>query len=130
MKIPTQTEIDKNTLMASLTAALPDYKIYTRQSFIVAEKTGTVGANIVVRKNKVLVVGNFPNMGLQIAFVLAVVFLGVLIPLLLFFILVYGKQKAAEKEVGAVVTAFVSGALTTGGAPMQQPYAPAPGYPA
>jgi hypothetical protein len=138
MKIPTSTQVDKNALIAHLTAALPDFRIFTRQSFIVAEKTGAVGANVVVRKDKVIVVGNFPNMGLQIAFVLAVVFLGVLIPLLLYFVLVYGKQKDAEKQVGAVVTQFVGGGgqvnLGIGGyAQAAQPGAygqqpPQPGY--
>jgi hypothetical protein len=55
------------------------YQAGPRQSFLVVVKSGWVGANVVVRKNKVLVAGNFGSMGLQIAFVLAVVLLGFLI---------------------------------------------------
>ena len=107
MKIPISQPIDNATLMPMLQQQLPQYKIYPRQSFLVVEQTGMVGANVVVRKNKIIVVGSFPNMGLQIGFVLAVVFLGILIPLVLYFIFVYGKQSAVEKEVGAVIQQIV-----------------------
>ncbi len=133
MKIQTHGPIDKDTLMAHLGASLQGYKVYPRQSFLVVEKTGLVGANVVVRKNKVIVVASFPNMGLQIGFMLAVLFLGILIPLLLYFVLLYGKQKAVEKEVGAIVTAFVSGAAAAHGAMGQHGYPgaqPVPGAPA
>ena len=123
MKLPTNHPVDKNTLQAYLQQALPQYKVGPRQSFLIVEKGGWVGANVVVRKNKVLVVGTFGSMGIQIAFVLAVVLLGFLIPLVLYLIFVFGKQRAMEKEVGAAVQQFLSGAA----APQvyQQGYAPA-----
>ncbi len=120
MKLPTHTQVDKNALQAYLQQAFPQYEVGPRQSFLVVAKSGWVGANVVVRKNKVLVVGNFGSMGLQIAFVLAVVLLGFLIPLVLYLVFVFGKQRAVEKEVGAVVQAFIAGAA--------QPQQMAPGY--
>ncbi len=120
MKLPTQTPVDKNALLAYLQQAFPQYQVGPRQSFLVVVKSGWVGANVVVRKNKVLVVGNFGSMGIQIAFVLAVVLLGFLLPILLYLIFVFGKQRALEKEVGAVVQQYIAG-----GAQVQQA---APGY--
>ncbi len=129
MKIPISQPIDNATLLPALQQALPQYKIYPRQSFLVVEKTGMVGANVVVRKNKIIVVASFPNMGLQIGFVLAVVFLGVLIPLVLYFIFVYSKQSAVEKEVGAVINQILGNVnLGVGGLAQmgQQPYGQPP----
>ena len=65
-------------------------------------------------KNKINVAGNFPNMGLQLFFVLCVVFLGILIPLVIYFVAVYGKQKAVEKEVVQAIQGIVSGAVQPG----------------
>ncbi len=117
MKLPTPHPVDKNTLQAYLQQAFPTFEVGPRQSFLVVKKTGWVGANVVVRKDKVLVVGNFGSMGLQIAFVLGVVLLGFLVPLVLYLIFVFGKQRAFEKEVGAAVQQF----LAVGG---QQPVVP------
>ena len=122
MKLPTHIPVEKNALQAYLQQAFPQYQVGPRQSYLVVVKSGWVGANVVVRKNKVLVVGNFGSMGLQIAFVLAVVLLGFLIPLLLYLIFVLGKQRALEKEVGAVVQAYIAGAAQPQVAPG---YAPA-----
>ena len=123
MKLPTNQPVDKNALQAYLQQALPQYQVGPRQSFIIVEKSGWVGANVVVRKNKVLVVGTFGSMGLQIGFTLAVVFLGFLIPLALYFIFVFSKQRAMEKEVGQVVGHYIAqGAAVQ---PMAAGYAPA-----
>lgn len=121
MKIPTPQPLDPETLMAQLQQALPHYKFTKRsKKFFVAEKTAAVGANVVVAKNKVNVVPNFPNMGLQMVFILCVVFLGILIPLIVYFVTVHGKQKAAAAEVGAAVEQIVAGNPMG----MQQGYAP------
>ncbi len=123
MKLPTQFPVDKNALQAYLQQAFPNFEVGPRQSFLVVKKTGWVGANVVVRKNKVLVVGNFGSMALQMGFILAVVLLGFLIPILLYFIFVFSKQRAFEKEVGAAVQQFI-----VGGA--QQPASPGAYVPA
>jgi hypothetical protein len=46
-----------------------------------------------------------------------VLFLGILVPLLVYFVTVYKSQKASEKEVGAALEALLRGAV-----------APQPGY--
>ena len=120
MKLPTHTPVDKLALQAYLQQAFPDFEVFPRQSFLVVKKSGWVGANVVVKTNKVLVAGNFGSMGIQIVFILCVVLLGFLIPIVLYLIFVFSKQRALEKEVGAVVQHYIAGGS-------QQPAAPA-GY--
>ncbi len=123
MKLPTNTPVDKLALQAYLQQAFPAFEVVPRQSFLVVKKSGWVGANVVVKKNKVLVVGNFGSMGLQMVFMLCVVLLGFLIPIVLYLIFVFSKQRALEKEVGAVVQQYIAGGV-------QQPAAPASFAPA
>lgn len=123
MKLPTHTPVDKLALQAHLQQAFPAYEVAPRQSFLVVKKTGWVGANVVVKKNKVLVVGNFGSMGLQMLFMLSVVLLGFLVPIVLYLIFVFGKQRAFEKEVGAVVQQWIAGGAQQQAAPAG--YAPA-----
>ena len=118
MKLPTHTPVDKLALQAYLQQAFPDFEVFPRQSFLVVKKSGWVGANVVVKTNKVLVAGNFGSMGIQIVFILCVVLLGFLIPIVLYLIFVFSKQRALEKEVGAVVQHYIAGGS-------QQPAAPA-----
>ena len=123
MKLPTHDPVDKHALQAYLQQAFPAFEVVPRQSFLVVKKSGWVGANVVVRQNKVLVVGNFGSMGLQMVFILCVVLLGFLIPLVLYFIFVFSKQRALEKEVGAVVQQYIVGGAQQPAAPVG--YAPA-----
>ncbi|MGH1344553.1 MAG: hypothetical protein ACRBN8_23540 [Nannocystales bacterium] len=123
MKLPTQAPVDKLALQAYLQQAFPAFEVVPRQSFLVVKKSGWVGANVVVKKNKVIVVGNFGSMGLQMLFILAVVLLGFLIPIVLYLIFVFGKQRALEKEVGAVVQQYIVGGAQQAAAPAG--YAPA-----
>lgn len=110
MKVAISQPLQPQTLIPSLSAMLPGYKLYMRGGkILVAEKSAAVGATLLFRKDKVVVNGNFPNMGVQLVFVLAVVFLGILIPLLVYFLTVYKSQKASETEVGAALQALVSG---------------------
>lgn len=122
MKVAIPQPLQPQAMIPSLAPMLPGYKLYMRGSkILVAEKSAAVGATLFFRKDKVVVNGNFPNMGVQMVFVLALVFLGILIPLIIYLLTVYKSQKASEQEVGAALQALVSGA----GA--QQGYAQ-PGY--
>jgi hypothetical protein len=115
MKIATPGPMDPQQLMAQLQQMLPHYTYRMRtKTLMVVEKSSAIGANVLVAKNKINVVGNFPSMGLQLFFVLCVVFLGFLIPLVIYFVAVYGKQKAVENEVGAAIQAILSGAAQQG----------------
>ncbi|MCA9650310.1 MAG: hypothetical protein H6712_21610 [Myxococcales bacterium] len=135
MKIAIPQPMDPKAVIPQLQAMLPGYKLSMRGgSIIVAEKSAAVGATILFRKNKLIINGNFPNMGLQLVFVLAIVFLGVLIPLVIFLLTVYKSQKASAEEVTAALNAMLSGApvypqqaMVQQGYP-QQPMVQ-PGYP-
>lgn len=62
-------------------------------------KNKLVGAKAIVRKNSLIVQADIPNMWLRMLFFLSLVFLGVLLPLLLYFVFLHKKLKRVEKEV-------------------------------
>ena len=127
MKVAIPQPLQPQAMIPSLSAMLPGYKLYMRGGkIIVAEKSAAVGATLFFRKDKVIVNGNFPNMGVQMLFILAVVLLGFLIPLIIYFVTVYKSQKASEQEVGAALQALVSGAGAQPG--YGQPGYGQPGY--
>jgi hypothetical protein len=123
MKIALSQPTQPQALIPQLSAMLPGYKLYMRGGkLLIAEKSAAVGATLLFRKDKVIVNGNFPNMGVQMIFILAVLFLGILVPLLVYFVTVYKSQKASEKEVGAALEALLRGAVA------QQPAYGQPAY--
>jgi len=133
MKVQIPQPLDPQAIIPTLSAMLPGYKFSMRGGkVLVAEKSAAVGATVFFRKNKLVVNGNFPNMGLQLVFVLSIVFLGILLPLVIYFLTVYRSQKASEREVGAALQAMVSGAPAqvqmVQGQPAYPPQAQ-PGYP-
>ena len=73
---------------------------FRNKNFLVASKSPTVGTNILLRKKKLIVVGNFPTMIGQILFALFVVLLGFIIPLIIYFIVFHSKMKSLENEIG------------------------------
>jgi len=80
------------------------YKISNRnKDIIIVAKSKSIGALIVVRKKSVVINGNFPTMTGQMVFMLLLVLLGVLIPIIVYFIVFHKKMKAVEKEVGAFI---------------------------
>jgi hypothetical protein len=70
------------------------------KQFLVARKSSTIGANIVIRKNKLNILGNFPTVGGSMLFMLTLILLGILIPLIIYFAAFHGKMKSLEKEIG------------------------------
>jgi hypothetical protein len=126
MKIALPQPTQPQALIPQLSAMLPGYKLYMRGGkLLIAEKSAAVGATLLFRKDKVIVNGNFPNMGVQLIFILSVLFLGVLIPLLIYFLTMYKSQKNSEKEVGAALEALLRGAAQPG---YGQPGYGQPGY--
>ena len=92
--------INFDEMKSKLEAKFPDYKFKVRQkNFLVAQKTGTIGTNILLRKNRLIVVGNFSTMAGSIIFALLVVILGVIIPLIVYLIAFQSKMKKLEKEI-------------------------------
>ncbi len=85
-----------------LQAQFPDYTFKMRgKQFLVAAKTSSIGANIVIRKKRIQVAGNFPTIGGTLLFVLCIILLGVLIPIIIYFAAFHKKMKALETEIGA-----------------------------
>ncbi len=98
----TPNSVTYEELQTKLAAKFPEYTFKMRgKQFLVASKSSSVGANIVVRKGKMNVVGNFPTMGGTMIFVLCIVLLGFLIPLIIYFVAFHSKMKALEKEIGS-----------------------------
>lgn len=111
MKIPFAAPVTAEQLRQALSQSLPQYTYTMRtKSIVVVAKSAGVGANVVVGKKAISVVGTFPNMGAMMLFVLCVVVLGFLLPLIVYLIAWYPRQKAVEKEVGATLQAILSGA--------------------
>lgn len=76
------------------------YQISNRRpDIIVVAKTKTIGALVFVKKNKIVVGGNFSTMKAQIIFTLLVVLLGFIIPIIVYFFVFHKKMKLVEKEV-------------------------------
>ncbi len=96
----TQTAPSGEDVNKKLTAKYPNYKVWNRQkSLIIVQKSGTAAATVLIRKNSILVNEGFPSMGATLLFVLCVVFLGILIPLIIYFAAFYSSQKAVRNEV-------------------------------
>ena len=111
MKIPCTAPVTAEQLQQALSQSLPQYTYTMRtKSILVVAKSAGVGANVVVGKKAINVVGTFPNMGAMMAFAMCVVLLGFLLPLIVYMIAWYPRQKAVEKEVGATLQAILSGA--------------------
>lgn len=88
-------------LKQKLQTKFPNYEFNMRgKQYLVCKKSSTVGCNIVLRKNKMMIAGNFPGMGGQMLFIFSLIFLGILIPLIIYFAAFHGKMKELEKEVG------------------------------
>jgi len=99
-----ENSVNIETLKNKLAESFPDYKIKDfRKNMFFISKSGTIGANVILRKNKIMIVGNFPSMGGRLLFALCIVLLGVLIPLIVYLIAFQSKFTKLEKELGAVV---------------------------
>jgi hypothetical protein len=84
-----------------LTARFPDYEFnMCGKNLLIAKKTSSQGANILIRKNKIIVAGNFPTMGGTMLFAVCLIFLGILIPIIIYFAVFHKKFKAIENEIG------------------------------
>lgn len=85
----------------ALAKQFPNYQVTERKgNFLVIKKNAFVGCNVLLRRKRIIANGNFPEMIQQIMFNLAVVFLGVLIPLVIYFVFFHKKFKEFENEIG------------------------------
>ena len=80
----------------------PNYKLKMQgKQFLIVKKSSTCGVNVLLRKNKMLVVGNFPTMAGKLIFTFTFILLGIIIPLINYFLTFHKKFKAMENEVGS-----------------------------
>jgi len=77
------------------------YQVGLRQKGVIAvTKNKTCSALVFPLKNKLIVKGGFPTLLGQMGFTVSVVALGVVIPLLIYYLFFNKKMKAMEHEVG------------------------------
>ena len=99
-----ENSVNTVTLKSKLTENFPNYKFVDfRKNMFIASKSKSVGANVILKKNRILIIGNFPTMGGRILFALCIVLLGILIPLIIYLAVFQSKFSKFEKELGAVV---------------------------
>src|ERR1700741_949614 len=92
-------------LKGELTAKFPEYAFYMRGSnMLMVKKTGVAGATIMVRQDKIICNENFPTMAGNLVFVLLMVLLGILIPLIIYLIAIFPKQKEVRNKLGTYLT--------------------------
>jgi hypothetical protein len=86
-------------MKSKLEAKFPNYKFNVRaKNFLIAAKSNFIGANIVLRNNRLIIAGNFPTIGASLLFVL-LIFISLLIFALIYLIAFHPKMKAVEKEI-------------------------------
>lgn len=91
-------------LKSKMVGNFPNYKFNDfGKCMFIASKSSTIGANIILKKNRINIVGNFPTMGGRLLFALCIVLLGVLIPLVIYLSVFQSKFSKFEKELGAFV---------------------------
>lgn len=107
MKIKiTPNSISYPEVQEKLQKKFPEYSFQMRgKQFLIAKKSSTVGTNIVIRKNDLNVVGNFPTVGGSLIFVFSLFLLGILIPIIVYFAAFHSKMKKLETEIGTFLKA-------------------------
>jgi len=76
------------------------YTVKMKGKYVVAvAKTKIIGANVIPLKDKIVITGGFPSLPIQLIFTLLFIVLGVVIPLILYWFLLYKKMKDIEQEV-------------------------------
>ena len=95
-----QNSIDFEEMKSKLESKFPEYTFKKRtNNFLVASKTGTIGTNILIRKKKLIVVGNFPTQAGVMIYTLSLLLLGILVPLIIYYSVFHSKMKALENEI-------------------------------
>jgi hypothetical protein len=87
-------------LQAELQKAFPQYGYTPRMNRMLLVSESTIaGTNVVPKKDKIVVVGNFGTVGMQMAWGLMVVGLGILLPLIIWLVAWKPKQDRLAKEL-------------------------------
>lgn len=78
-------------------------KFRSPKILIVNERGSSAAAMVMVRKEKAIVNEGFTTLGGQLLFVISILALGILIPIIIYFIAFFPKQKAIRDKVGAFI---------------------------
>lgn len=115
MKIPiTPNSITLDEIKEKLSSQFPDYEYsYRSKKQLIAKKSGSIGAIIMVRKKNILVNGSFPTMGGQLLFTVTLLLIGVLIPIIVYLAAFHPKMKALENELGNYLRSETQGSDDT-----------------
>ena len=101
MKFEINTTLTFDEIKNKLANQFNEYELKMRgQQFLVVKKNKTCGVNILVRKGKMIVNGNFPSMGAQLIFTFTFILLGIIPPLIIYYFTFHKKFKVMEQEVG------------------------------
>lgn len=76
---------------------------YRGKYMIIVAKTKIIGCAVMIHKNNIHVNGNFSTMKAQFIFTVLFVLIGIIIPLIVYFIVFHKKMKVVEKEVGQFI---------------------------
>jgi hypothetical protein len=96
--------IDRENLLNDLIDEFPKYKIITKSNkVIVVQKSDAIGADLIIDKNVLSVHGGFPTDGAQLLFVICLLFLGIIIPLVIYATAIQPDQAKLAKEVDAFI---------------------------
>lgn len=99
-----ENSIAINELKKQLEAKFPTYKIATPYNYLMyVSKSKTIGCSVIINKKTLIINGGFPSMKATIIFNMCFVLLGIILPLIIYFVAFHGKMKAVEKEVGEFI---------------------------
>jgi len=93
--------ISYNEIKESLITKFNNYKFEDyKNNVIMASKNNKIGANVIIKKNKIIVEGNFPTITGRVIFALSFILLGILIPLVIYLAFFQLKFVRFENELG------------------------------
>jgi len=93
--------VSQDEIYNKLSVHFSDYDVIKRNKrVLVVKKNSIAGCDIIFRKKSIYILGNFPTWSSKFLFGLSVFILGVIIPIIVFYIAFHGKQKQVEKTIG------------------------------
>lgn len=108
MKVPiNNTTPDFDTLKQNLLENFPSYSFFERsKNYLVAKKNKIIGANIIADKKNIYVIGNIPSRLGNFLLIFIVLLLGIIIPIILYFIFIHFKMRRFEKEIASFISNY------------------------
>lgn len=76
------------------------------KNMLVVAQSNTIGASVIPLRKSIAVNGNFSTMKAQIVFTILIVALGILLPLIVYFLVYHKKMKAVETDVAEFIKVY------------------------